>query len=451
METTFNFTKEKLERVPLPSAGKRAAYSDTKMPGLQLRVTSSGAKTFSLYRRVKGGEPIRVTLGRFPLMTVEAARKRAGELNADIENRANPAELRREEKQVLTFAELFAGYMQGHSKPKKRTWKEDEDKFRLYLEKPLAKRRLSDIGRREVATIHASITADGHGTTANRVVALISSIYGWADESGLWHENPAQGIRRNREKTREQFIQSDELPRFFRAVGVEANLVIRDYFLLSLLTGARRSNVLAMRYSEISFERAEWRIPRTKNENPQTVTLSAEAVAILRERYDARGAEPFVFPGTGETGHLVEPKKGWLRVRERMAGLLLIEHMAEREGWSADETDAREVALLKAENSGKALRTLHAEALRVGLPNDGDVLPDLRIHDLRRTLGSWQAKSGSSLAIIGKSLNHRSTQTTAIYARLDLDPVRESVERATSAMFATARESAEILRLKKPA
>jgi integrase len=65
-------------------------------------------------------------------------------------------------------------------------------------------------------------------------------------------------------------------------------------------------------------------------------------------------------------------------------------------------------------------------------------IDDLRIHDLRRTLGSWQAKTGASLAIIGKSLNHRNQNTTAIYARLDLDPVRDSVNTATSAIMAAA-------------
>jgi integrase len=63
----------------------------------------------------------------------------------------------------------------------------------------------------------------------------------------------------------------------------------------------------------------------------------------------------------------------------------------------------------------------------------------LRIHDLRRTLGSWQARTGASLTIIGKSLNHKSPMTTAIYARLDLDPVRASMEKATSAMFTAAK------------
>lgn len=77
-----------------------------------------------------------------------------------------------------------------------------------------------------------------------------------------------------------------------------------------------------------------------------------------------------------------------------------------------------------------------AEAMKID-PATYD-MSDLRIHDLRRTLGSWQAKNGASLVVIGKSLNHKSQQATAIYARLDLDPVRESVNTATKAMLEAA-------------
>jgi integrase len=65
-------------------------------------------------------------------------------------------------------------------------------------------------------------------------------------------------------------------------------------------------------------------------------------------------------------------------------------------------------------------------------------LANLRLHDLRRTLGSWQARTLASLILIGKSLNHEDQASTAIYARLDLDPVRQSVDRATTAMFEAA-------------
>jgi integrase len=78
------------------------------------------------------------------------------------------------------------------------------------------------------------------------------------------------------------------------------------------------------------------------------------------------------------------------------------------------------------------------------ISTDGARLDDVWIHDLRRTLGSWQARSGASLTIIGKSLGHKSQQATAIYARLDLDPVRESMERATSAILVAAKTTVKV-------
>ncbi len=274
----------------------------------------------------------------------------------------------------------------------KQNYKSD---FSRYFGK-LAKKKLSEVKDTTLAKIHSTI-----GKTApygaNRALALISSLYSYARERKLFTgQNPAQGIKKFPEDSRDRFLQSDELPRFFQAIAEEENETIRDYVLLSLLTGARRSNVMAMQWAEVNLDRGEWRIPTTKNGTPQTVTLSPEAIDVLTNRKPSERAQ-FVFPGDGKSGHLIEPKKGWKRLLER-AGI-----------------------------------------------------DDLRIHDLRRTLGSWQAKSGASLAIIGKSLNHKNTSTTAIYARLDLDPVRESVNTATSAMMAAAglKESADVVKLKK--
>jgi integrase len=135
-----------------------------------------------------------------------------------------------------------------------------------------------------------------------------------------------------------------------------------------------------MRWRDINFAAATWRIEQTKNGDPQTVHLPKQAMAILTAR-KLVSESPWVFEGPGKSGHLADPKKAWQRIL--------------------------------------------AEA---GIEN-------LRIHDLRRTLGSYQAATGANGYIIGKSLGHRSQQSTAIYARLNLDPVRESVNKATDAMF----------------
>lgn len=377
----FNFTKAAIDRLPVPDKGWCYHY-DLKVQGLGIGIGKSGKKTFILYRKING-RPERLTLGPYPGLTIEQARGKASEMNAAIANGANPAEVKRGRDAELTFGELFNQYIERHAKQNKSTWQEDQQRFGQYLEGPLSRKKISQINRQIVASIHSDITLAGHPVVANRVLALISSVYGWAVSVGLLEVNPVKGIKRNKERSRDRFLQGDELPRFFQALGEETNEVMRDYFLLSLLTGARRANMLAMCWADINLDRAEWRLKITKNETPQTVTLSPQAVEVLRNRMppDPSG---FVFPGKGQTGHLTEPKKGWARVLHR-AGL-----------------------------------------------------NDLRIHDLRRTLGSWQAKQGASLAIIGKSLNHKNQNTTAIYARLDLDPVRDSVNAATNAMMVAA-------------
>ena len=96
--TRFNFTKEAVAALRLPAPGMRAVYHDAKTTGLQVRVTAAGIKTFSVFRRTKGGQPERITLGRFPEMTVEQARKLATRVNAEIEEGSNPADVKRAHK-----------------------------------------------------------------------------------------------------------------------------------------------------------------------------------------------------------------------------------------------------------------------------------------------------------------------------------------------------------------
>lgn len=386
LERKFNFTKPKLDALPLPETGKRAVYHDQKIAGLQVRVSATGVKTFCVYRRVKGGQPERITLGSYPRMTIERARGAAAKVNAEIENGASPAKVKRAHREEPTFQAVFDLFIPGKRKRdgrplSERTKKDYQDSLRIHLGS-IKNVKLSQITRDDVRRVHASATKKS-AASANRALAIISSVFNYAiDELGIYDgANPASRIKKNYEAPRERFAQADELPRLFAAMAKDP---LGGFFMLALLTGARRANLQAMRWADIDLDAAIWRIQMTKNGTPQNVALSPEAVEVLRSRKEAAGDSRFVFPGTGATGHLVEPKKAWKRILD----------------------DAE--------------------------------LDDLRIHDLRRTLGSWQAKTGASLSIIGKSLNHKTHQATAIYARLDLDPVRASVNTATTAMLAAA-------------
>ena len=403
MSKIISFTKEALKSLPLPDAGRRDTYLDAKTPGLQLRVTETGAKTFSLYRRIKGGQPERITIGKFPAMTVEQARKQAAIINASIAEGANPAEAKRAHRGELTFGQMFTEYGERHG-AKKRSWKTDESINKNHLHK-LATKKLSAITKADVSRILSDLEKIGKaGATVNNVRALISTVFNRAIEWGYATHSPIVGTKTRSKVKRDRFLQSDELPRFFESLGAEPNETLRDYIMLALLTGIRRTNLLEMQWKHVNLTDGIWRVPRTKNNEPQNVTLSPEALNLLTARNEsAADGAIYVFPGDGETGHIVEPKKAVIRVMQR-----------------------------------------------AGIPYGRKVENGVTLHDLRRTLGSWQAKTGASLAIIGKSLNHKSAAATQIYARLDLDPVRQAVNTATAAMMEAGglKQKTKVLPLK---
>lgn len=438
MAETLNFTKAALDAIVLPQTGKRAEYCDSKQSCLRLRVTSTGVKTFCVLKRIKGGGMERVTLARYPEMTIEQARKKTAELIGKIAEGNNPAESRRAIKAEPTFRELFEEYAERHGK-KKRAWAADAQRYRDYLDRPLGAHKLSSISSPMVTRILSDMERAGKANaTINNARALASSIFSKGIEWGRCGTNPVSATKTRKKVSRDRFLQTHELPRFFAALAAETNDNVRDYFLVSLLTGARRSNVLAMRWNEINFNEKIWRIPRTKNDDPQNVTLTDEALKILKVRKKAAEARAeFVFPGDGESGHLVEPKKGWKRIFDRDEFSQLTQMISEAGGSFKPLRDKKTGKDIY-ESMDAQLERARAAATGLGLSIDDVRIPDLRIHDLRRTLGSWQAITGASLPIIGKSLNHKSHQATAIYARLDLDPVRASVEKATSAMLSAA-------------
>lgn len=453
-KSTINFTKAALDALPIPKDGARVIYHDSKTHGLQLRVTSNGVKTFSMFRWVKAeGKPERITLGRYPDVSIEKAREKAANINAAIANKENPNEAIRAEKAEMTFGELFDIYLERWAKPHKKSWQEDVGNYRRHIEgyPKINSRKLSRITKTDIAALHTALGKE-HPTGSNRVLALISSVFGRAIEWGLWNkQNPTLGIRKFPEKSRDRFIQSDELPVFFEAMSYEPNEQLQDYFMLLLLTGVRRANLLAMRWDEISFERKEWRIPETKNGTPQVISLDDGQGVMMRilENRKVKATSPWVFPGTGAIGHITAPRKGWERILARAEIFQLIGMIAEAEGWSAERVQqAKGAANGRLE---KALVQYSEKATKLKLDLSAVGLRDLRIHDLRRTLGSWMAGTGASTVIIGRQLNHKSPSATAVYSRLQQDPVTAARNKAVAAMFGAGgiSQSAKIVEIKK--
>lgn len=441
----LKFSKTALLALAPREDRKRRTVYDAETPKLALLITKTGAKSFYVLKRV-GASMAWVKLGTFPDMTVEQARIEAKLIIGEFAAGANPATAKRAVRKELTFLEVFEKFVEEKRKRdgtylSDRTKRDYQDVMRLYLE-PIKSRKLSQIARSEVKAIHARVTKKS-ATQADRCVILISSVYNFAADLELFvGTNPASRIQKNPAPERDRFAQSNELPYLFAAIAESA---MSDYFLLSLLTGARRSNIQEMAWRDIDMDAGIWRIGMTKNGTPQNVTLSPEAITVLKARKPATNDSPFVFPGTGKTGHLVEPKKAWATILRR-ASVCRILALLEAEGRLSD-TERLIADKLLADTPIKAERQYRAVAAELKIDPATYDMTDLRIHDLRRTLGSWQAKTGASMAIIGKSLNHKTHQATAIYARLDLDPVRQSVNTATQAMLEAAglKDSATII------
>lgn len=382
---SFNFIKKSLDALPLPEGGKRLYVYDTKIRGLELMVTPQGAKSFKVYRKLNN-KPIRITLGKYPEMTIENARREAQNILAKMNAGKNPNEEKKKLRTETTFSDLFSLFMERYSKNHKKTWQSDQRDVPRFLSHWFQK-KLSAISKQDVQAIHEKICRENGLYQANRLLARIHIIYNKAIEWGWEGMNPAKGIKKFKEKSRDRFLHPDELPKFLDSLDKEQNDTIRDYIYVSLFTGARKSNVLAMRWEDIHLERKEWRIRETKNGEPLRIHLIDSVLDVLRQRLEKYGKREWVFEGPGRTGHLMEPKAGWKRILER-AGI-----------------------------------------------------QDLRLHDLRRTLGSWQAATGANSYMIGRTLGHKNSQSTAVYARLNLDPVRDSVEKATQAMLQTIKRA----------
>jgi len=422
-----HFTVTVLDKLEVPNNGI-AVYKDIKAPSLRLYVTCNGIKTFFVRKRIKGRDK-RVIIGQYPTYSIEQARKKANVLLGIIADRKDPLEEGQKEKQDnLTFGEHFKAYMERYSKLHKKSWEYDEREINRFVSDWFP-RRLSDITKLDIELRHAKIGRESGKTQANTIVRRLSSIFNKAIYWGWSGTNPTKGIKKFKEKTRDRFILPNEMPYFIRALNEEENEDFKDYFTVLLLTGVRKTNTRKMNWDQLNFHLGEWKIPDTKNDEPLVIPLVSGALEVLKRR-KTYVRSVWVFPQKENPKKpIADPKRPWKRILAR----------ATLHVWNNDELTVDFMqSQIKKFKSYYAEYTV-VEKLKALAAKEGFNLPpsltDLRIHDIRRTFGSYQVLTGTNLPVIGRSLGHKSLRSTEIYARLNLDPVRASVERATGMML----------------
>ena len=393
--TKFNFTKKWIEDVQ-PSESDKAQYWDSKSRGLYLQVSKAGVKSFYVRRKVHGHSE-RLFLGRFPELTVEQARNKVAEFHSSLAQGKNLAQARRADFAEMSLGELFAEYIERHAKKSRKTSDEIQKNFERSFSH-WKNRKLSSISNEETEHIHRSIGEDRGPYAANRALELLRALFNKAVEwKHFKGENPTDTVTMYAEQSRVRILQADEFERFFTALNEETDQDIRDFVMLSLLTGARKTNVLSMSWADIDLRAAIWTIPgeQSKNSQAHTIPLTEEEMQILKRRRKDQEKERqrkpqtpdqahnhFVFYGTGRTGHLVEPKRAWNSLLKR------------------------------------------AE------------IENLHLHDLRRSMASWMANSGANVALIQSAMNHKDLKTTlTVYAHTVKDAERNAREKAHALML----------------
>ena len=306
------------------------------------------------------------------------------------------------EREVPTLDQAFDRWVLKKEQKGRTSWNIDRQRYDKHISPRFGSMRVDDITSKQIENWFLSFPKkSGLSTTsANRLLVIIRTVY---NQELRQYPNPCEGISLNREESRERFLRPAELPALFDALASEETPgYLRDFVFLGLYTGARRANLLGMRWADIDFDLGTWTIPAgdSKNRTSMTLPLIPAAMEILERRWQDNQqnvrSSIFVFPAVsslGKTGHMNDIRDSW--------GALL-----QRAG-----------------------------------------VTDFRLHDLRRSLGSWQTITGASTAVVGKSLGHKSTQATQVYARMHLDPIRQSVQKAVDAMQAARMAPSKVMRM----
>jgi len=346
---------------------------DSLLPGFGVRIYPTKQKSFVLSYRFQGRKRL-LTIGRYGPLTLDQARDRARRHLASIIDGRDPLAARRAEAQGATMAELCTAYLERHA-VRKRSASDDRRRIERYILPRWNKVKVESITRAEVANLHHKI-GQRAPYEANRVLVLIRKILNCARQWGFVSEtyvNPASGISFHPEKSRDRWVTQQELPRLAKAIDEEPNVYARAALWLYLLTGVRKNELLGARWDDIDWDRKELHLRQTKAGRVHYVPLSEPAIATLKILPHEEN-NPYILPGAKKGQHLVNISKPWLRVR-KAAGV-----------------------------------------------------EDVRLHDLRRTVGSWLAQAGNDLHLIGKVLNHANLSTSAVYARFSQDVVHQALE-----------------------
>lgn len=329
---TIAFTSRTLRAILPAAPGQRDTYHDRRTPGLALRVTASGVKTFVLRRRVRGGGSERVTLGRFPDLDVKQARLLAARYRALlIEGKSVNAERKAETAKAATLEQACGAYLNARRlRPNTRA------AYRRALDKHLSDWRskpVTAINRNMVRYRHRALArsspfaADYAMQVLRAVLNYAAGEYRRADGRSLLDENPTRVLNHDRawqkRKRRQGCVARHQLADWWRAVGKLAPHY-RDYLRVVLLTGLHRREAACLSWSDVDWRRRTIAIPETNSGVPHVLPLSDYLYELLRERQSGTNSRWVFASVTSASGHIEEVKSALGKVRKTFGSRITV-------------------------------------------------------------------------------------------------------------------------------
>jgi integrase len=388
-----------VRRLPVPEKGYEITRdSDTR--GFAVRVTCKGVRSFVLDYYTRTGRDRSYTIGQFPDWSVTEAREKAKALRRDIDEGGDPLADIEADRAAPTMAELCDRFEAEHLPRKRpRTAGDYRHTLRLHVRPHFGEHvKVAAVTFGDVDALHRKITRSGSPYMANRVVSMLSKMFGLAQRWGMIEKNPCKGIEKNTEFQRRRYLLPEELARLTAALAEHSDRQAANIIRLMLLTGCRRGEALSARWADIDLGEGVWSKPpsSTKQKQHHSAPLSAPAQQLLadiqaeQQKDKRQPLGEYVFPGKGGHHHRIALKTDWKQLC-KAAGI-----------------------------SG------------------------LRMHDLRHSFASQLASGGASLPLIGALLGHSSPSTTHRYAHLFSDPLRAAVEKV-GAVITAAGTGADVV------
>ena len=388
-------TKSVIAGLKAPERGNKVYY-DSEIPGLGVRITAKGAKSYVFNYRNRAGRERRMTIAPCDALSITDTREEAKRLRGEVALGGDPLGNRDALRHAPTVKDLANEFQEVHF-PKLRpaTQRSYQEHLANDIILTLGSRKVADVEHSDVEALHRKITNRGAPYVANRTVATLSKMFSLAIRRNWRTNNPAKGIERNPEEKRTRYLSGGELALLADALAETDDQQGANVVRLLTLTGARSGETMAAKWADFDLEEGVWTKPgaTTKRKTLHQVPLSAPALQLLSEmRETAKPEALFLFPSRSKSEHRENLKDMWRRIRKATG------------------------------------------------------LHDVRIHDLRHTYASILVSSGLSLPIVGALLGHTQPATTARYAHLQHDPLREATERAGAII--SGKPKAEVFDIK---